>query len=195
MLHPFQAPWGPQINILESPVLPACVGTRLCGGARWPPHHLHTNGAAAPTAAQDLASWLRRWRLCRSPARRVPLPEPVPSLQGSCKGSQHGWREFQPKQGYLLGARSAWTPALPWAGGLASGSRSPSTAGSSRLKPVHLLAERSECHGPSQPCRGTDNSLAAWGLAEHFQGRGYLRLAAGSLLPPCFCTLQRAGHF
>ena len=41
-----------------------------------------------------------------------------------------------------------WEPGalgpLPFpgrAGGLASGSRSPGTAGSSRLKPVHLLAE------------------------------------------------------
>ena len=100
------------------------------------------------------------------------LAEPVPSLQGSGRGSQHCWRQFQPKQGYLLGARSAWTLALPWTGGLASGSRSPGAAGSSRLKPVHFLAERSECHSPSQPCRGADNSPVSLGPCWVFPGLG-----------------------
>lgn len=164
VLHPVQAPQGLQINILQSPVLPACVGTRS-PLATPPPAYQWGCGSYA---ARDLASLLRWrrwwWQLCRSPGGRVPSLKPVPSLQGSCKGSQHCWRQFQPKQGYLLGARSAWTSALPWAGGLASGSCSPGTAGSSRLKPVHLLAEQSECHGPSQPFLGTDNSPASLGL-------------------------------
>lgn len=145
-----------------------------CSGARWLPHHLHTNGGAATTAAEDPASPLLLWRRRphRDPGGRVPTAEPMASLQGSDRGSQHCWRQFQPKQGYLLGARSSWTLALPWTGGLASGSRSPGAAGSSRLKPVHLLAERSERHRPSQPCRGRDNSPASLGPCWVFPGLG-----------------------
>lgn len=95
---------------------------------------------------------------------------------------------------YLLGARSAWTPALLWAGRLASGSCCPSTAGSSRLKPVHLLAEQSECPRPSQPCLGTDNSPVSMGPFEACPGLGRSEAGCWLLAATLFYTLGGANH-
>lgn len=56
VLHFVQAPQALQINILQLPVLPACVGTMLCGGARRPSRYQHPNVAVALTAASALSS-------------------------------------------------------------------------------------------------------------------------------------------
>lgn len=80
-----------QINILQSPVLATHIGARLCGRALW-----------LPATCIPLGLWLLLQCWIDPPGGggggggRFPLSEPVCSLQGSCKGSQPCWLQFQP---------------------------------------------------------------------------------------------------